>query len=61
MSRQQGEITVLTKANTRSKSLRTTIPISIIRQFGLTERSHLRWEIRAKQDNLFIIVSPLEQ
>jgi hypothetical protein len=60
MSRQQGEVTVLTKANTRSNSLRTTIPISIIRQFGLTEGSHLRWEIKARQDSLFVIVSPID-
>lgn len=60
MSRQQGEITVLTKANTRSNSLRTTIPISIIRQFGLKEGDHLRWEIRAKESQLLVEISPLK-
>jgi hypothetical protein len=60
MSRQLGQFTVLTKANSRSKSLRTTIPIYIIRQFGLSEGSYLRWEIKAKQDKLLVIVSPVD-
>lgn len=60
MASQHGEITVLTKANTRSKSLRTTIPISITRQFGLKEGDHLRWEIRAKESQLMVEVSPLK-
>lgn len=57
MSRQQGDITVLTKANSRSQSLRTTIPMSITRQFNLKEGDHLRWEIQAKESKLFVVVS----
>lgn len=33
----QGDITFVAKANSRSKSLRTTIPMSIARQFGFKE------------------------
>jgi bifunctional DNA-binding transcriptional regulator/antitoxin component of YhaV-PrlF toxin-antitoxin module len=61
MSRQQGDITVLTKANSRSQSLRTTIPMSITRQFNLKEGDHLRWEIRAKESKLFIIVNTVNK
>jgi bifunctional DNA-binding transcriptional regulator/antitoxin component of YhaV-PrlF toxin-antitoxin module len=59
MSRQQGDITVLTKANSRSQSLRTTIPMSITRQFNLKEGDHLRWEIQAKESKLFVVINPI--
>ncbi|UVS68335.1 AbrB family transcriptional regulator [Nitrososphaera viennensis] len=55
----QGDITVLTKANTRSQSLRTTIPMSITRQLRLKEGGKLRWEIQAKDNNLVVVVSAL--
>jgi hypothetical protein len=57
MSRQQGDITVLTKANSRSQSLRTTIPMSITRQFKLKEGDHLRWEIQARDNKLILVVN----
>jgi bifunctional DNA-binding transcriptional regulator/antitoxin component of YhaV-PrlF toxin-antitoxin module len=61
MSRQQGDITILTKANSRSQSLRTTIPMSITRQFKLKEGDHLRWEIQAEESKLFVVVSSVNQ
>jgi len=60
MSRQQGDITILSKANSKSESLRTTIPMSITRQFSLKEGDHLRWEIQAKESKLFVVVTPLD-
>jgi bifunctional DNA-binding transcriptional regulator/antitoxin component of YhaV-PrlF toxin-antitoxin module len=60
MSRQQGDITILTKANS-SQSLRTTIPMSITRQFKLKEGDHLRWEIQAEESKLFVVVSSVNQ
>lgn len=55
-----GEITVLTKATTRSNSLRTTIPIGIVKQFNLSEKDELYWEIKAENGELIIIVKPLK-
>jgi bifunctional DNA-binding transcriptional regulator/antitoxin component of YhaV-PrlF toxin-antitoxin module len=55
-----GDITILTKANTKSNSLRTTIPMSITKHFGLKEGGHLRWEIQAKENQLIVVVSPLK-
>jgi bifunctional DNA-binding transcriptional regulator/antitoxin component of YhaV-PrlF toxin-antitoxin module len=55
-----GETTVLTKAATRSRSLRTTIPIGIVRQFNLLEGDRLSWEIRAEGGELVIVVRPLK-
>ena len=36
-----GEITYLNKATNKGESLRTTVPMSIVKQFGLTENDHL--------------------
>jgi len=56
-----GEITVLTKATSKSKSLRTTVPISIVKQFNLSAGDKLSWEIKAKNGELVIVVKPLKQ
>ncbi len=56
-----GEITVLTKATSKSKSLRSTIPIGIVKQFNLSEGDKLNWEIRAEGGELIIVVRPLRQ
>jgi len=55
-----GEITVLTKATSKSKSLRTTIPMGIVKQFNLSEGDKLNWEIRAEGSELVIVVRPLK-
>jgi hypothetical protein len=55
----QGDITILTKANSTSQSLRSTIPMSITRHFSLKEGDRLKWEIQAKQDKLMIVVRPI--
>ena len=50
-----GEITVLTKATSKSK-LRTTISMGIVKQFNLLDK--LDWEIRASRE--LIVVKPLK-
>ena len=55
------EITVLSKATSKSKSLRTTIPIWIVRQFNLVEGDMLKWEIRAENGELIIVVKPIKK
>ena len=52
-----GEITVLTKATSKSK-LRTTISMGIVKQFNLSEGDKLDWEIRASRE--LIVVKPLK-
>ena len=56
-----GEITMFTKVTSKSKSLRTTIPMGIIKQFDLSEGNKLNWEIRAKGGELIVVVRPLEE
>ncbi len=47
------ETTKLTPANT-AKSLRTTVPMSIVRQLDLKEGSYLDWELD-KTDGEWIV------
>lgn len=55
-----GEITKIAKATTMSDSLRTTIPMGIVKHFNLEEGDKLDWEIRPEGEKLIIIVRPLE-
>lgn len=54
----EGEMTVLTPTTTNSRSLRTTVPAGIVRQFRLKEGDKLSWEIEARKDKLIIVVRP---
>lgn len=56
-----GEMTMITKATSKSKSLRTTVPMGIARQFNLSEEDKLSWEIRAEGGELIIVVKPVKQ
>ncbi len=60
MSSHQGDITFIAKANSKSKSLRTTIPASVARQFGFKEGDRLLWKIEAEDNTLTIKIKPLE-
>ncbi|MEM3628912.1 MAG: AbrB family transcriptional regulator [Candidatus Bathyarchaeia archaeon] len=56
------EITVLTRASTKSnRSLRTTVPIGIVRQFNLVDGDRLIWELRAEEGKLVIVLRPEKQ
>ena len=54
------EKTNLVLAN-RSDSLRTTIPASIVRQFGLQAGDKIEWDLRAEGSSLKIIVTPTKK
>jgi hypothetical protein len=59
---EDGEITIIASATSKSKSLRTTIPAGIVRQFKLLEGSKLSWKIEARENNqLIIVVMPLKE
>ncbi|HDS59027.1 MAG TPA: AbrB/MazE/SpoVT family DNA-binding domain-containing protein [Thermoplasmatales archaeon] len=53
-----GYSTSLTRASGKSESLRTTVPISIVRQFGLSEGDELDWTLKAENNNITIMVEP---
>ena len=46
-------------AQPKSRSLRTTIPAGIARQFGIDEGSQLGWDIQARDNELVIVVVPM--
>lgn len=56
MSR-MGEITVATKASSKFASLRTTIPISIVRQWNLNDHDKLEWEWKVIEGQMALVVS----
>jgi hypothetical protein len=56
----EGEITVLSIASPNSKSLRSTVPMSIVKQFGLSSGDKLNWQIKAQGDEIIIIVKPIK-
>ena len=39
--------------------MRTTVPMSIVKQFDLKEGDKIRWEFRAKGNDIEIVVVPL--
>ncbi len=53
------ETTILTKATSKSESLRTTVPAGIARQFQLKEGDKLKWVIESRKNKLVIIVTPI--
>lgn len=59
MSEQRGgETTSLALASTKGKSLRTTVPMFIVKQFGLKVGDEVSWEIRAQNNEEIIVLSP---
>jgi hypothetical protein len=55
-----GEITTLTKATTGKESLRTTVPMSILKHFMLEAGDKLNWDFEARNNEILIIVHPLK-
>ena len=41
----RSNVTNLTPANTQSGSLRTTVPLNVVKALGLTTSDTLRWEV----------------
>lgn len=56
-----GQITTLTRANKNSESLRTTVPASIIKQFGLEDGDRLTWRLEPDNKQLFIKIEPIKK
>ena len=55
-----GNITSINKATSKNNSLRTTIPRSIVTQFGLTYQDKLEWILKAEDNKLIIQVKPIK-
>ena len=55
-----GEITSLTKNAKSFASLRTTIPISIVRQWKLKQKDKLYWEFEVRGNKMVAVVTKQE-
>jgi hypothetical protein len=56
-----GETTKLTLAKTNSTSLRTTVPMSIVRQFNLEAGDSLSWRFEVEKGQMIIVVRPIKK
>lgn len=54
-----GATTTLTKAATKTTSLRTTVPASIVRQFNLKDGGKIEWILDVKDGKMIILVCPV--
>lgn len=60
MAEFEGETTTLSLAKTKSDSLRTTVPKSLVHRFGLKPGDKLGWRTEAHNDKLIIVVAPIK-
>ena len=55
-----GEITTLALNSPKKASLRTTIPMFIVKQWGLHAGDRLDWSLEARKDEIVILVKRAE-
>ena len=55
------EITILCLASKKGRSLRTTLPMSIVKHLKAREKDKLKSEMQPKSSDFLIIVEPLEK
>ena len=55
------ETTILNLATSNRASLRTTVPMSIVKQFGLKSGDMLEWIFEVKNNEIIIVVKPVKQ
>jgi bifunctional DNA-binding transcriptional regulator/antitoxin component of YhaV-PrlF toxin-antitoxin module len=55
-----GEQTTLSVATSGKESLRTTVPMSILKHFKLEAGDKLEWDFEARNNELIIIVRPVK-
>jgi bifunctional DNA-binding transcriptional regulator/antitoxin component of YhaV-PrlF toxin-antitoxin module len=51
-----GELTTIAKASTNFASLRTVIPMFIVKQWQLKEGDKLDWQIEARNNEVVLVV-----
>ncbi|HLF16120.1 MAG TPA: AbrB/MazE/SpoVT family DNA-binding domain-containing protein [Candidatus Thermoplasmatota archaeon] len=54
------ETTTIASAQSKNRSLRTTIPASIVRQFNLQAGDELTWDLQPQDNQLVLVVSPVK-
>ena len=56
-----GETTTLTFAATNKASLRTTVPMSVVKQFNLQSGDKLDWSFEIKDNELVMVIHPTKK
>jgi len=56
-----GEVTVATKASSKFASLRTTIPMPVVKQWKLKEGDRLDWEWKVQDGEMVLIVRKVRE
>jgi hypothetical protein len=54
MNQVMGEITIASKASSQFESLRTTIPMSVVRQLKIKVGDKLDWEFAFDGENMYV-------
>ena len=55
-----GELTTLSVATSGKESLRTIVPMSILKHFKLEAGDKLEWDFEARNNEMIIIVRPVK-
>lgn len=55
-----GELTKLSVATPGKESLRTTVPMSILKHYKLTAGDFLEWNFEAKDNSIILVVRPIK-
>ena len=55
-----GEITIVSKASSKFASLRTTIPMSIVKQWKLKNGDKLDWEWKVIDGKMVLVVTNVD-
>lgn len=58
--KRMGEITTLSVATSGKESLRTTVPMSILKHFKLKAGDKLDWDFEARNNELIMVVRPVK-
>ena len=61
METERENITVLTPASPNSRSLRTTVPMGLVKLLKLREKDKIKWEIKPENNRFIIIIEPIEK
>jgi hypothetical protein len=56
-----GEVTTLAKASSNFASLRTVVPMPIVRQWNLREGEKLDWSWEVRNNEMFILIRRVGQ
>jgi hypothetical protein len=61
METKQENITVLTPASPNSRSLKTTVPMGLVKLLKLREKDRIKWDIKPENNRFLIIIEPIEK